>query len=103
MAAAKRVVGPKPDKILRDALLLAVNREDCIDGKKIKRITRIAENLAKNAANGDLPSTREVWDRIEGKPAQSIGLGQAPDLEPIEAAVRPVMTREQWLALHGGK
>lgn len=36
---------------------------------------------------------------------QSVAHGQDPSLDPIkiEAAIRPVMTREAWLALHQGK
>ncbi len=92
--------GVKPDKILRDALMIAINREDDINGRKVKRIAQIAEAVAKLAASGDLPAIREVWDRIEGKPAQSIGLGQAEDLEPLQAIVRPVLTRDEWLKIH---
>jgi len=101
LAAAKTVKGPKSDKILRDALMVAVNREDVVDGKRVKRVLRIADNLAKLAAAGDLPAIREVWDRIEGKPSQSIGLGQAEDLAPLETAARPTVSRDEWLKLHG--
>lgn len=100
MAAPKKTLGPKSDKILRDALMIAVNREDLIDGKKVKRIAQIAESVAKLAASGDLPAIKEVWDRIEGKPSQSIGLGQAPDLTPLETTARPTVSRDEWLKLH---
>lgn len=83
MAAAKKVLGPKPDKILRDALLIAVNREVTVNGAKSKRITLIAEKLADQAVAGEIQAIKEVWDRIEGKPAQAIALGQDPDKEPV--------------------
>jgi predicted oxidoreductase len=100
MAAPKKAVGAKSDKILREALMIAVNREDMQDGKKVKRLHQIADRVSIMAAAGDMQAIKEVWDRIEGKPSQSIGLGQAPELEPIEAAVRPTLTRDEWLAIH---
>ena len=101
MAAPKKAVGAKSDKILRDALMIAVNREDMQDGKKVKRLHQIADRVSKMAAAGDLQAIKEVWDRIEGKPSQSIGLGQASDLEPLETTTRPPLTREEWLKHHG--
>lgn len=101
MAAPKKAVGAKSDKILRDALMIAVNREDMQNGKKVKRLHLIVDRVSQMAAAGDLQAIKEVWDRIEGKPSQSIGLGQASDLEPLEAVVRPSITREEWLKFHG--
>lgn len=96
--------GSKPDKLMRDALMVALNREAIgADGQPTKRLYVIAENLARQAEAGDpsaLGAIREVFDRVDGKPAQSIGLGQAEDLKPLEAAVRPAMSRDEWLALH---
>lgn len=83
MAAAKTVKGPKSDKLLRDALLVAINREEEFEGQRMKRFARIAEQLAKTACTGDLQATREVWDRVEGKPSQSVAVGQDPDLPAL--------------------
>lgn len=102
MAAPKKAVGAKSDKILRDALMIAVNREDMQDGKKVKRLHRIVEAVSMLAANGDMQAIKEVWDRIEGKPSQSIGVGQAPELEPLQATIRPAISRAEWLKLHSG-
>ncbi len=97
--------GSKPDKLMRDALMVALNREaKDANGQPTKRLYIIAEKLASKAESGDpdaLSAIREVFDRVDGKPAQSIGLGQASDLEPLEAIVRPPMTRAEWLKLHG--
>lgn len=89
---------------MRDALMVALNRaaKDA-DGKPTKRLYIIAEKLASKAESGDndaLGAIREIFDRIDGKPAQSIGLGQADDLKPLETTQRPTLTREQWLLLH---
>ncbi len=45
-------------------------------------------------------AAQALLDRGWGKPSQSIGLGQADDLKPLEAVVRPVLTRDQWLSIH---
>jgi hypothetical protein len=96
--------GGKPDKLFRDALMLAVKREHKeSDGKKTSKINAIACKLVDRAIDGNEQAAMMIRDSIDGKPAQSIGLGQAPDLEPIETAVRPTLTREQWLALHEAK
>lgn len=90
---------------MRDALMVALNREaKDADGKPTKRLYIIAEKLASKAESGDpdaLSAIREVFDRVDGKPAQSLGIGQADDLEPLEATVRPALTREDWIKQHG--
>jgi hypothetical protein len=81
MAAPKRTVGPKSDKIWRDAVMLAVKRED-ETGKPFLR--KLADQLVKKAADGDVSALKEIGDRLDGRPAQSIGLGQDPDLSPLK-------------------
>lgn len=95
--------GNKPDKLFRDALMIVLNREDVEDGKKLKKINRLAAMLVSKGIEGDVQAIKEIRDTVDGKPSQSIGVGQAPELEPIETAQRPTMTREQWLQFHGLK
>jgi hypothetical protein len=92
--------GSKPDKILRDALLLELNREDLEDGKKVKKVQRLVRKIVALGLDGKIDAIKEIFDRVEGKASQSIGIGQAEDLQPLQADIRPVLTREQWLALH---
>lgn len=77
--------GSKPDKILREALMLALNRtdEDPTTGKHIKRLHRIANQLSLKAAEGDIPAIKEVWDRVEGKATQPIEHGVGDGLEAL--------------------
>lgn len=77
--------GSKPDKILRNALLLALNREDkdATTGRKVKRIYRIADQLSKQAADGDIPAIKEVWDRVEGKATQQVDLNATEGFEAL--------------------
>ena len=81
--------------------MIAVNREDVVDGKKIKKIMSLASKLVEIGLEGDTSALREIRDTIDGKPAQSIGLGAATDLPPLETTIRPGLTRDEWLKLHG--
>lgn len=83
MAARKPLpAGSKPDKILRDALILELNRLTN-DGEKVKKLQRIAAKLVANGMDGKTDAIKEIFDRVEGRPAQAISLGQDPNLEPI--------------------
>lgn len=65
--------GGKPDKLMRDALMLALNREATdTDGQKTKKLNIIAAKLVELAVNGDMQAIKEVSDRVDGKPAQAI-------------------------------
>ena len=65
--------GSKPDKILRDALILELNRmtkDD--DGQKVKKVNRVVHKLVEAATEGKIDAIKEVWDRVEGKATQTI-------------------------------
>lgn len=72
--------------------------------KPEQRLERLADALVTKALDGDVPAIKEIGDRLDGKPAQSVAIGQDPDLDPLkhEVSIRPALTRDQWLALHGG-
>ncbi len=66
--------GSKPDKILRDALVLELNRMvDLEDGEKVKKVNRVVHKLVEAAMDGKVDAIREVFDRVEGKATQPIG------------------------------
>ena len=60
-------------------------------------------SVAAESEQARVAAIKEILDRGYGKPAQSIGLGQAEELEPLQAAIRPVLDREEWLKLHTAK
>lgn len=65
--------GGKPDKLMRDALMIALNREATdADGKKTKKLNIIAAKLVELAVDGDIQAIKEISDRVDGKPAQAI-------------------------------
>ena len=80
--------------------MLAINREAEGGGKHIDRLAKV---LIAKAAEGDVAALREIGDRLDGKPAQSLGIGQAEELDPIkvQATIRPQINRDEWLKHHG--
>lgn len=83
--------GGKPDKLIRDALLIAVKRH-CKDdnGKKTTYLNRIATKVVTLAASGDVPAIKELFDRIDGKPAQAVELsGDAANPVAFNMISRP--------------
>lgn len=66
----------------------------------IKELARLAKGAKSEQAR--VAAINSLLDRGHGKPSQSIGIGQAEDLQPLETITRPPMTREQWLTLHSG-
>lgn len=61
--------GHKADKIIREALLLAVNRREKDGGKKL---AKAAEACVEAAINGDIRAFSEIADRIDGRPHQAV-------------------------------
>ncbi len=56
-----------------------------------KRIEVIADKCSKMAEEGDMAAIREIGDRLDGKPAQSVELGgkDGKDLSFTITFVRP--------------
>lgn len=93
--------GGKPDKLMRDALMVALNREaKDAAGKKTKKLYLIADMLVDKAVDGNLQAAEMIADRVDGKPTQAVS---GPDGGPIalEHAIRPPISREDWLKLYG--
>jgi hypothetical protein len=64
--------GPKPDKLMRDALALELHQEVKLKtGEKIKKLRLVARALVDNAIGGNTAAVRECFDRMDGKVTQS--------------------------------
>jgi hypothetical protein len=60
--------GSKPDKLMRDALMVALKREaDDADGKKTRKLYIIADRLVEKAMQGEITAIKEIADRVDGK------------------------------------
>ena len=65
--------GPKPDKLMRDALALELHQEVKLKtGEKIKKLRLVARTLVDNAIDGDTTAARECFDRMDGKVPQGV-------------------------------
>ena len=86
MAARKSPAeGRKGDKLIRDALMIALKREaEGADGQKTRKLQLIAEKLVDKACEGDIAAIKEVADRVDGKSVQPIG-GDSDD--PVKLVV----------------
>ncbi len=72
--------GSKPDKIIRDALILELNRMDTHDGEKVKKVNRIVHKLVNCAIEGKIDAIREIFDRVEGRPSQDVAIAHTGEL-----------------------
>lgn len=68
MAAPKNPVGPKSDKIWRDAVMRAVRRIH--EDGDAQALERLADTLVAKGLEGDTPALKEIGDRLDGKPSQ---------------------------------
>lgn len=75
--------GGKPDKLMRDALLLELNQEVKIDGGKVRKYRLVARSLITAGIGGDIQAIKEINDRVDGKTPSSIELA-GKDGGPIE-------------------
>lgn len=75
MAAAKGNNYAGKDKACADAIRLAMYADD----RALLR--RMAQKLSEKAAEGDIPSAKEVMDRLDGKPKQVIDHGVTEDTD----------------------
>lgn len=76
MARPERLRGGKPDKIIRDALILELNRmADDDNGKKVKKVNRIVAKLVIAGMDGKIDAIKEIFDRVEGKATTTVETG----------------------------
>ncbi len=69
--------GGKPDKLMRDALMVALKREHIdSDGKKTSKINAIAAKVVELAILGSSPHASLIRDTVDGKPMQTIEAGE---------------------------
>lgn len=63
--------GSKPDKLMKDAIMLSLRRE-ASKGVKTKRLHLVADKLVDRAIEGDIQAIKEINDRIDGKVPQGV-------------------------------
>ena len=80
--------GPKSDKIWADAIRKAVHEyheQKGTNGKvrKIRYLNLLALNLVQVAAAGDIQAVKEIGDRLDGKPSQSMDVTHRRTVEDL--------------------
>lgn len=83
MAAAKTHPGAKAEKLMRQALLIAVNRPMKDDPQKRKKLQVMADKLVDAACAGEIPAIKEIADRIDGKATQPLEHAVDESLETL--------------------
>lgn len=65
--------GAKPDKIMRDAIMMAL-REEAQDanGLMTTKARLLGQKLVARGLDGDVPAIKEISDRVDGKVPQAI-------------------------------
>lgn len=76
-----------------DALRIAANCEDDNDKDKTK-LRRIAEKTVEMAMGGDIAAIKEIGDRLEGKPAQTIAGDEDNPLNLVHTIERVIIGQE---------
>ena len=84
MAGNPNPKGCKPDKLMRDAILVALNREAELNGQPTRRLYVVADQLVSLAMTGDIQAIKEINDRIDGKATQTIAGDQENPLFSVE-------------------
>ena len=89
-----RPKGMWSDKAFRDALRIAVNRRLGPGGEK--KLAAMADKLVDEALAGDVRAIREVADRLDGRPHQSVDVVTTADPSGEHlAALRATMSARQ--------
>lgn len=83
--------GRKPDKLMRDAIIIALKREaQDANGVMTKKLYLIADRLVDKAVAGDIQAIKEINDRVDGKAGGETGDNMPAILKRIERViVRP--------------
>lgn len=80
----KPSAGAKPDKLFRDAVMIAVKRIHTDDsGAKAPKINAIASKLVERAVAGNEQAAMMIRDSLDGKPAQAISIGGDAEMGPV--------------------
>lgn len=82
--------GGKPDKLIRDALMIALKREHKVDGKSSSKINAIAAKLVDLAVEGNVQATTLIADRVDGKAMQAVEVTHDGEVTLRSAAISAI-------------
>jgi hypothetical protein len=81
--------GSKPDKLMRDALMVALSREaKDAQGKPTRKLYIIADRLVEKAMEGEISAIKEIADRVDGKATQPLAADKESGLSFVLAGLK---------------
>lgn len=86
------------EKWATEAIRMALKEDDPVTGKK--NLRAVAEKLVSEAKDGNVQAMKEIFDRLEGKPAQSMELSGNPDA-PLQVVSAKPLDPEAWAKQYG--
>jgi len=89
--------GQRKDKLIRDALMVAVNRVQEGDPQGRKKLAIAAAAVVEKAVEGDLAAFKEIADRIDGKAPQSVDVTtrhEQPIFELTDAELEKIIAEK---------
>jgi hypothetical protein len=87
--------GGKPDKLMRDSIILELHQEAAdTEGGVTKKLRLVARRLVNAALEGDIAAIKEINDRVDGRPPQTIQ-GDADNPLVIERVMREIVDPAQ--------
>jgi len=98
MAARGRPTGVWADKAFRDALRLAVSEKE----GDLPKLRVLASKLVDAGISGDVMAIREIADRLDGKPQQSVDVAVTDERNVIRSPA-PAETPEDWRSTYTPK
>lgn len=89
--------GAKANRMIGDALRRAAAQNP-------DKLKKACEHFINQAAEGDLAAFKEIADRLDGRPAQSVIVGEDQE-NPFNKpeSQRPKLSKDEWLKEHGIK
>jgi hypothetical protein len=79
-------LGRQAEKPWRDAIMIAIKRR--AEGKDSPQaLTRLAEAVVAAGLAGDMTAIKEIGDRLDGKPAQSVSVSGEEGGAPIKTSL----------------
>lgn len=107
MASPINPKGAKSDKIWREAIQRAVRRrvgdEPPKSPNEMQRLDALADALVAKGLESDVPALREIGDRLDGKPNQSVEIESEITHNYVARIPTPSKDMASWQSTYGDK
>ena len=86
--------GRAKDKLWADAIRIAVN--EAYKGGDRQKLRVLADKLVDKALEGEIAAMKEIGDRLDGKPAQSVDVSSEQSHRYVVRMPEVCETAEEW-------